>query len=400
MLNSNPLPAGGFYGRKLGLFFTATTFRMKILRPGKRYYLKTRQGSMNPVIFRFLKSISPTLFLLVFATAKGQMITGVWHGKINRQKVEVKIIQNGDSLTGTSYYYESANNYRRYSIKGYFDQRTNTTVWWDDQLIEEKSGRFSISSPGKIPLLSQADFNCPGGGKMMLDGSASQRETVSKPLGDVHLDKSGRPVFEDEWDFIIENYTAGANDPDMIDSVAAIAFTPAPTETVTEPVVPKPAPQKAKPEPVVAVTPVKKPEKKTETIPEPVQATPPPPLTIREKFVVREKKFIKEIPVSGDSIELKFYDNAEIDGDSISLFLDGRLIFEHIRLSASAYIIKLPVNEIKDSSELVMVAENLGLIPPNTSYMVALINGEKYDAYLASTEGTSALIRLRKLKFP
>ena len=88
-----------------------------------------------------------------------QMITGVWKGKINRQKVEVKLIQDGDSLKGTSYYYESANNYRRYSIKGYFDQNTNSAVWWDDQLLEEKSGRFTISEPGKIPMLSRADFN-------------------------------------------------------------------------------------------------------------------------------------------------------------------------------------------------------------------------------------------------
>ena len=86
------------------------------------------------------------------------MITGVWKGKINRQKVELKIIQNGDSLTGTSYYYESANNYRRYSIRGYFDAGSNEAVWWDDQLLEEKSTKFSISSPGKVPMLSRADF--------------------------------------------------------------------------------------------------------------------------------------------------------------------------------------------------------------------------------------------------
>jgi len=82
-----------------------------------------------------------------------QMITGVWKGKINRQKAELKIIQNGDSLTGTSYYYESVNNYRRYSIKGYFDTATNAAVWWDDQLIEERTGRFSLSSPGRNALL-------------------------------------------------------------------------------------------------------------------------------------------------------------------------------------------------------------------------------------------------------
>ncbi|MFL5728615.1 MAG: hypothetical protein ACJ75J_03915, partial [Cytophagaceae bacterium] len=72
--------------------------------------------------------------------ASGQMITGVWHGKINGQRTEVKIIQKGDSLTGTSYYYESANTYRRYSIKGYFDPADNSIVWWDDQLIKDKGG--------------------------------------------------------------------------------------------------------------------------------------------------------------------------------------------------------------------------------------------------------------------
>jgi hypothetical protein len=73
----------------------------------------------------------------------GQQITGVWKGKIDRKKVELKIIQKGDSLTGTSYYYESANSYSRYSIKGYFDPNTNSAVWWDDQLLEERSGIFA-----------------------------------------------------------------------------------------------------------------------------------------------------------------------------------------------------------------------------------------------------------------
>jgi hypothetical protein len=45
-----------------------------------------------------------------------------------------------------------------------------------------------------------------------------------------------------------------------------------------------------------------------------------------------------------------------------------------------------------------MVAENLGTIPPNTSYMVAIVNEQRFDAYLASTEGESAMIRLIKPK--
>ncbi len=476
----------------------------------------------------------PILFITAFSV-DAQMITGVWHGRIDRQKVELKIIQKGDSLTGTSYYYESGSNYRRYSIKGYFDQRTNEVVWWDDKLIEEKSGRLSLSIPGKVPMLSSADFNCPGGGRMMLDGKAEAKTDDSNKKGDVHLDKTGRSEFEDEWDVVIDNYTVGGNDPDVIDSVAAIAF-PAPyimapagkpsaPETKTDVVITSPgkpatpdavapgimappAPEKkpamVNPPPVVAEKkpvridpplveekkqeainpPATSAEKKPETInppvpvvekkpepvittpavvenkPEPIKTDPPridktpepvkqgppiaakpepvstepivvekkiepvkqgppidferkpgppvlavekqkppvtPPPSIQEKFVKREKRFIKEIPVTGDSIEIRFYDNAEVDGDSISLFLDGKLIFEHVRLSAVPYIVKLAVSDIRDNSELVMVAENLGSIPPNTSYMAAYVNDEKHDAFLSSTEGSSALIRLRKL---
>ena len=173
-----------------------------------------------------MKTISSitTVFLLLFtgfSSIKAQMITGVWKGKINRQKVEVKIIQNGDNLTGTSYYYESAGIYRRYSIKGYFDPGTNEAVWWDDELLEEKTGR--LSTPGKVPLLSRADFNCPGGAKMMLDGKASKVDDENQKAGDVDLDKTAESNFPDEWDFVIENYTTGANDPDVIDSIGALA---------------------------------------------------------------------------------------------------------------------------------------------------------------------------------
>jgi hypothetical protein len=312
------------------------------------------------------------------------MITGVWKGKINKQKVEVKIIQNGDNLTGTSYYYESATNYRRYSIKGYFDVNTNEAVWWDDELLEEKTGR--ISTPGKVPLLSRADFNCPGGAKMMLDGKASKVDDENERAGDVDLDKIAQTSFPDEWDFVIENYTTGANDPEIIDSITSLSMQGKTIENI----------------PITSANPlggslmIEQPEQKTEPpveVRKPV-AMPSKSLSIEEKFITRKKVFTTEIPVAGDSIELRFYDNAQVDGDSISLFLNDKLIFQHIRLTEKAYIIKLPVEELNASNELIMVAENLGSIPPNTSYMVALVGEKRYEARLESTEGSSAMIRL------
>jgi hypothetical protein len=97
-----------------------------------------------------------------------------------------------------------------------------------------------------------------------------------------------------------------------------------------------------------------------------------PPVSIQEKFTVRKKKVFTTIPVESDSITLSFYDNAIVDGDSISLFLNNNLLARHIRLSDKPYTFRLAATDLGEKSELTMVAENLGAIPPNTSYMVVM----------------------------
>jgi hypothetical protein len=306
---------------------------------------------------------------------------------MGNNQVEVKIIQKGDSLTGSSYYYSSPTNYRRYSIKGYFDANNNSVVWWDDQLIEDKGN--SVFGKSKNPLLSVADFNCPGGGEMYLDGRATSKENPNDPKGSVDLTKVAGPSFRDEWDNVIDGYTIGTNDPDIIDSVALIALKP--VQIIPEKLITKESNTETvyKPSPAVIISPGKEPEIQKE---QPVIK----PLTIEEKYTSRKKILTTEIPVAGDSIELRFYDNAEIDGDSISLFLNDKLLFTHIRLTEKAYIIKISVKELAADNELIMVAENLGSIPPNTSYMVAIVGDKRYEAKLASTENSSALIMLKK----
>ncbi|MCW3113877.1 MAG: hypothetical protein JWR18_2273, partial [Segetibacter sp.] len=123
---------------------------------------------------------------------------------------------------------------------------------------------------------------------------------------------------------------------------------------------------------------------------------PAKPASIDELFTTRKKTFAKEIPIEGDSIELQFYDNAEVDGDSITLYLNNKMIFTHVRLTASPFVVTLQVKELATSNDLVMVAENLGSIPPNTAFMIAIVDGKRYEAYLESTEGSSSLIRFSK----
>ena len=357
-----------------------------VIKPPGNHRLKN-----YPILFLF----SIAILSCSFATA--QPVTGFWKGKIDRKNVELKIIKNGDSIIGTSYYYASANSYRRYSIKGYFDDRDNSVVWWDDVLIEEKNSSRLFAAKTATPYLSTADFNCPGGSKMYLNGKAALKENAEE-RGSVDLTKMNGHTFYDDWDFVIDNYTVGTNDPNLIDSISKLVFTkPKPVE----PIVVKQTPQKPAPKDVAIQPKIKVPvaslKKEPVVQPNPAPAKEPVvtaiPLNNQQKFATRRKQLMQEITVSGDSIELKFYDNAEVDGDSIAIFLNDRLLYEHIRLTDKGYTIMLAVASLQQSNELVMVAENLGSIPPNTSLMVAMVDGKRYETRLESTAQSSAVIR-------
>jgi hypothetical protein len=369
--------------------------------------------------------LETVVFLLIFIHTQAQPITGIWKGKMGNSRVELKLIRKGDSLIGTSYYYDSKSNYRRYSVKGYFDDRNNDVIWYDDVLIEDHHSSRSG------PLLAVADFNCPGEGVMKLDGKSSGKEDNKKDKKELHLVKGNTaPMFPDEWDFLIENYAYGVSHPEIVDSIEQIAFntgdvtpkneTGPSTLTVADPASNLPdlgsggetgrSVSSARPQPKVvnenptgesnaktkqSNTVIEKPEASNQQVTGPV-FLPPALQTNEERFTNRTKILQNVIPIKGDSIELRFYDNAEIDGDSIAVFLNGRLLKEHILLAEEAYTMKIAVSDLQSDNELVMVAENLGTIPPNTSLMVAIVEDKRYEAHLQSTEGSSALVRLVK----
>jgi hypothetical protein len=334
---------------------------------------------------RKFSALAAGVFAVSFSIA--QPITGVWKGSAGKHKVELKIIKSGDSIAGTAYYYSSANSYKRYSIKGYFDPKSNDVIWWDDVLIEDKFKTGALKENATEPLMSIADFNCPGEDELRLDGNSFLRDEKKKVPGTLNLQKKGSPLFPDEWDWVIANYTVGANDPYTIDSVAKLSTEP---HDIAE--AKKTTPQKAvthKREQAVTNT-------MFTTQPKEEKATPVKELTPEEKFTSRKKILEQVIPVKGDSIELRFYDNGEIDGDSIAFFLNSKLIFKHVMITDKAYSVKFAVKDLDEDNEAVMVAENLGSIPPNTALMIAIVGDKQYEAHLYADENSSALIRFIK----
>jgi len=105
-------------------------------------------------------------------------------------------------------------------------------------------------------------------------------------------------------------------------------------------------------------------------------------------------KDIPEVRVDTGTIRLDFYDNAVVDGDSISILVDKKVILSHQRLSAKPITTYLRVDPANTFHEVEMVAENLGSIPPNTAVLIITAGERRYQLALSSTDNKSAKIRI------
>jgi hypothetical protein len=106
----------------------------------------------------------------------------------------------------------------------------------------------------------------------------------------------------------------------------------------------------------------------------------------------RENELVKTITTSANEIEINIYDNGTVDNDTISVYLDKKLVLSKKRLTEKAIPLKITLDESQNYHELVMVAENLGEIPPNTSLMVVKAGKQEYEVHISSTEQKNAVI--------
>ena len=115
----------------------------------------------------------------------------------------------------------------------------------------------------------------------------------------------------------------------------------------------------------------------------------------KEKLTQRNAQVIKTIEVTGPSIKIDIYDNGQVDGDTVSIFMNGVLLIPAKMLTAKPITININVNETDDVYDIVMFAESLGTIPPNTALMVVTTANKRYEINITSTEQTSGSIRLK-----
>lgn len=115
---------------------------------------------------------------------------------------------------------------------------------------------------------------------------------------------------------------------------------------------------------------------------------PPPPLVLK----TRENALVRKIETEASEIKIELYDNGEIDGDTVSIYHNNTLIRSHMRLSRKPISFTIGVNPSQPHHEIIMVAENLGSIPPNTSVMIINTPGDRYEVLISSSEQKNAKV--------
>jgi hypothetical protein len=179
---------------------------------------------------------------------------------------------------------------------------------------------------------------------------------------------------------------------------------PQQTKTIKQPEIVAQKPDikiSTKPEPVkndviVKVAPVI--EKKEPVIPE--IKKPEVDITVKAASIAgRKSEFSQVVNFKSDSLQISLYDNGEIDGDTVSVFMNGEVLLAHQGLKANAIkkTIYLPTGQT-DEFTLVMFAESLGKYPPNTGLLVIRDGNDVYNLRFSSDFQKNAGIVFRRKK--
>ncbi|HZE84591.1 MAG TPA: hypothetical protein VE035_09790 [Puia sp.] len=119
------------------------------------------------------------------------------------------------------------------------------------------------------------------------------------------------------------------------------------------------------------------------------------PMIIPSVLKSRSNELVRAITVNTNEVTLSIYDDGAIDHDTISVYLDKKQVISHAMLTDRAIVLTLHLDGTDNYHELVMVAENEGEIPPNTSLMIVNAGDKRYEVRITSTEQKNAVVVFR-----
>ena len=114
----------------------------------------------------------------------------------------------------------------------------------------------------------------------------------------------------------------------------------------------------------------------------------------------RKIETIRTVDIQQDSLVFSLYDNGAVDGDTVSVLINGKVVMPRVGLLERAINKTIYLTpDMGDSISVVMYAENLGSIPPNTGLLVIRQGKKIYEIrFSGDLKKNSEIILVRKKK--
>jgi hypothetical protein len=109
---------------------------------------------------------------------------------------------------------------------------------------------------------------------------------------------------------------------------------------------------------------------------------------------------IQSVNYTSDSLVISLYDNGEVDGDTVSVLMNGKVIMPMVGLSTNAVRKTIYTKDITDSIQIVMYAENLGSLPPNTGLLIVYDGKQRYEIRFSGDLKKNSAIVFKKKEGP
>lgn len=348
------------------------------------------------------------LFCLLIAGIglSAQSLTGVWRGYFysgygyfrQQYKYEVQIDhQKTNAVKGVTYSYRTTVFYGKANMQGIYFKDNKNVLIKELNLIELKIADKSD------PCAMTCNLEYHKEGKLeILSGTFTSVNINTKKdcgSGTVYLEKVEESDFKKE-DFLIKK-------PITKPPAASQQKTTTAKPPVQQKTTPQTNPQQKKTTPAVT-------DKKT-TEPQTQQKTKPVPKTV-DTIALTEKKTLpvtpkkkilppapeilksrsntlaKTLVTTSPEILIELYDNGEIDGDTVTVYHNNTIIANKRKLTDKPISIKILADNTNTMHEFVMVANNLGSIPPNTALMVITTGGKRYEVFLTADNNKNAKV--------
>ena len=347
-----------------------------------------------------------------------QDLSGIWRGSFvsadnsmtdmfnleDRYKYEVQIDQQGKKISGVTYSYKTTVFYGKASAKGTINPGTGKVVLQEMKLLELKMSESSYA----CWMICFMQYSKNGDEEFLEGRYSSYRETDSAACGRgkvflrrvVTSDFYKEPFLAKHKKEKTDSATVKKIAPEPLAKTRKTTATPPRKKPLAPPppltVGNKPIPARPQPAP-----PKQKDIASARLKQEPQVDKPMPVIKMKAPVVVpmviknRENEVVQTITSATPEITIDIYDNGTIDHDTISVYFDNKLVVNHQMLMTKAITLKLKLDDGPESHELVMVADNLGDIPPNTSLMVVKAGDKQYEVRIASTEQKNAVVIFR-----